>query len=135
MFVWCQISSGVLIFDLMITVLFTGDYFIGNPRVPAWDLVNLALAKHDLTSFPWCRWMQIDGKTVRILGHLSIGQCLESFFFKESEFIWMMQLQLLLTIVDTLQHELCIDDVFYLFMEAETMSTLEWLIRLTPNWK
>lgn len=135
MFVWCQISSGVLIFDLMITVLFTGDYFIGNPRVPAWDLVNLALAKHDLTSFPWCRWMPIDGKTVRILGHLLIGQCLESFFFKESEFIWMMQLQLLLTVVDTLQHELCIDDVFYLFMEAETMSTLEWLIRLTPNWK
>lgn len=45
----------------------------------------------------------------------------------------MMQLQLLLTVVDTLQHELCIDDVFYLFMEAETMSTLEWLIRLTPN--
>lgn len=87
--VWCQISSSVFIFIwwsqyylLPIVLLVTHGY---RHEIL---LRNHALAKHDLTSFPWCRWIWIDGKTVKILGHLSIGQCFESFFIRENGIVF-----------------------------------------------
>ena len=88
--VWCQISSSVFIFIwwsqyylLPIVLLVTHGY---RHEIL---LRNHALAKHDLTSFPWCRWIWIDGKTVKILGHLSIGQCFESFFIRENGIVFL----------------------------------------------